>query len=148
MDRFTVYKTDKGRYAVRPIDWAGIWDKDWNIKENGINHTAIFAEKEDAEFFARTKNAEEQGKLLILPCKPGDTVWILYQTIVDKLIGEYSILKGFIQELAIENSNNLRIKVDTPYGVMCFDKYDMGKTVFLTEQEAKEALKGIQHEKA
>lgn len=95
--------------------------------------------KEVEEYYIK----KEQGKIIELPCKPGDTVWIIYQTIVDKLIGEYSILKGFIQELAIENSNNLRIKVDTPYGVMCFDKYDMGKTVFLTEEEAMEALEGM-----
>ena len=143
MERFTVLKTDHGRYSVRPIEWEMESDKYGRIKESGLNHTGIFNVKEDAEFFARTKNTEEQGKLLILPCKPGDKVWIIYQTIVDKLIGEYSILKGFIQELAIENSNNLRIKVVTPYGVMCFDKYDMGKTVFLTEQEAKEALDGM-----
>lgn len=77
MERLTVFQTDKGRYSVRPIDWEGIWDKQGRIQETGIHHIAIFDEKEEAEFFAKTKDMEEQGKLLILPCKLGDTVHVI-----------------------------------------------------------------------
>lgn len=86
VDQLTIYQTDKGRYSVRPINWEGIWDKQGRIREIGLNHIAIFDEKEDAEFFVRTKNLKEQGKLFGLPCKPGDTVYVLYKEQVQEMI--------------------------------------------------------------
>lgn len=46
-------QTDKGRFAVRPISWAGIFDIHGNIKEEGLNHTAIFMDEEDAQWYAK-----------------------------------------------------------------------------------------------
>lgn len=122
MERLTVCLTDKGRYSVRPIDWEGIWDKAGRIQEAGFNHIGIFAEKEDAEFFAKTKKLEEDGKLLALPCKPGDTVYVLRKS-----------------------RDGLKVdKKEFMYGMLGM----IGGTVFLTEKEALEALEGIKHEKA
>lgn len=64
MGELAVFKTNKGRYSVRPIEWEGIWDKYGRIQETGLNHIAIFSEKEDAEFFVKSKEAEEQGKYI------------------------------------------------------------------------------------
>lgn len=135
MERLTVFETDKGRYSVRPIDWEGIWDKQGKIQEKGFNHTGIFQEKEDAEFFARTKNLEEEGKLLKLPCKPGDTVYMIkddcefngdcHQTRTCKSCEYRNVLIE-------EDIATLKFIVEN------IDKF--GKTVFLTEQEANEAL--------
>lgn len=58
MERLTVFLTNKGRYSVRPIGWAGIWDKYGRIQESGFNHIGIFSEKKDAEFFVKMKNLE------------------------------------------------------------------------------------------
>ena len=146
MNRLTVFQTDKGRYSVRPIDWEGIWDKQGRIQESGIHHIAIFEEKEEAEFFAKTKNMEEQGKLLILPCKLGDTVYhITYFGIIEEVvINVIHITKNsyIYFGLTIKGHEGRIIE---------FSDEQFGKTVFLTEQEVYEALaemEEVDHEKA
>lgn len=57
MEKLIVYETDKGRYAVRPMSWAGIWNEKGLIEES-LNHLALFMEKEDAEKFAKWKMAD------------------------------------------------------------------------------------------
>jgi len=74
MDKPIICETDRGRYAVRPMSWAGIWNEKGQIKES-LNHLALFIEKEDAEKFVEWKEAEKQGKLLKLPCAAGDIIW-------------------------------------------------------------------------
>lgn len=99
--------------------------------------------KEVAEKLARHEEAEEEGKLLMLPCKPGDTAYILH--------------RGHIQEISVISASvdlngfwyfNWIIKDDKGayhgYGVHVFYDRQIGKTVFLTEQEAKEALEGME----
>lgn len=76
MDKLIICETDRGRYAVRPISWAGIWNEKGQIQES-LNHLALFIEKEDAENFAEWKEAEEQGKLLKLPCAVGDRIYLI-----------------------------------------------------------------------
>lgn len=76
------------------------------------------------------EDAEEQGRLIVLPCKVGDTVWQydfygnLYPSnvrwfVIDKRRGWVASTKG----------------VD-------FDETAVGKTVFLTREEAEKALEG------
>ena len=91
---------------------------------------------------AELEDMEEQGKLLILPCKPGDTVYVIdddcecpgdcYQSQTCKSceyrnlhIEEYVATLKFI----VENIDNF------------------GKTVFLIDQESKEALEGMKNER-
>ena len=50
MDKLIICETDRGRYAVRPMSWAGIWNEKGQIQES-LNHLALFIEKEDAEKF-------------------------------------------------------------------------------------------------
>lgn len=76
MDKLAVWKTDRGRYAVRPIEWAGCWNENGEIKET-LNHLAVFLEKEDAEEYVRIKLLQEDNKLIELPCAPGDTIYVI-----------------------------------------------------------------------
>lgn len=142
MERLTVFQTDKGRYSVRPIDWEGIWDKQGRIQESGIHHIAIFEEKEDAEFFAKTKNAEEQGKLLILPCKPGDTVYTNFSVQGWYMRKDKRPYKAIVTYVGLsENPDFNCFNVLYGEGKMWQFKFsDIGKTVFMTEQESMEAL--------
>ena len=48
MDKLIICETDRGRYAVRPMSWAGIWNEKGKIQES-LNHLALFIEEEDAE---------------------------------------------------------------------------------------------------
>lgn len=76
------------------------------------------------------KEAEEQGKLLKLPCAVGDKVFI----IVGKDISKQTVKKIIIREDSVIIEANKRI----------FNKICFGKTVFLTREEAEAALKELE----
>lgn len=76
---------------------------------------------------AELEDLEEQGKLLILPCKPGDTVYLL----VTDIAGISYIVPHKVKNII--------------YCVEIIPK--IGKTVYLTEQGAKEALEGIRNDR-
>lgn len=146
MDKLIISETDRGRYAVRPMNWAGIWNEKGQIKES-LNHLALFIEKEDAEKFVEWKEAEEQGKLLKLPCAVGDTVYYAdneyYFTILPVKVDEISIMESsaiLYKCLLFDGNGDVETQFD-------FDKDDFGKTVFLTREEAEAALKELRDKK-
>lgn len=126
MDKLIICETDRGRYAVRPMSWAGIWNEKGQIQES-LNHFALFMEKEYAEKFVEWKEAEEQNKPLNFLCAVGDTVYTIYSDEDGPFIREAKI-----EEVSIHH----RIWVDSMY----FDYDDFGKTVFLTRKEAEDRL--------
>lgn len=90
-----------------------------------VNGKIVYAGElyEVASALEEYEDMEEQGKLLILPCKPGDTIYLLVNDGVNKpFIKEWKVL-------TIQCCVSLENKI--------------GKTVFMTEQEAKEALEGM-----
>ena len=122
MDKLIISETDRGRYAVRPMNWAGIWNEKGQIKES-LNHLALFIKKEDAEKFVEWENAEEQGKLLKLPCAVGDMVYVL----------------RLDNTAYMMNNEKVWEIVEDKFEIFHFDS--IGKTVFLTREEAEAALK-------
>lgn len=99
------------------------------------------------------EDLEEDGKLLKLPCKPGDTVYELCKC--DD--GIYRIFSMQIKTVVAYGTPRLdkkgvptvwNIYAESDYTYMYKSFYDIGKTVFLTEKEALEALEGIKNEKA
>lgn len=135
MERLTICETDRGRYAVRPMSWAGIWNEKGQIKE-ALNHLALFVEKEDAEKFVEWKEEEEQGKLLKLPCAVGDTVYVVMPytgRVKEEVITGVSI-----------KSNVIFMMCDDEYG---YSENVFGKTVFLTKSAAEQALKEMGEKK-
>lgn len=77
--------------------------------------------KEMIEKLAEYEDLEEQGLLLRLPCKVGDTVFTLNKLTSKKtIIGE--------------------LKADMFFIALCVMEKRFGKTVFLTQSEAEEAL--------
>lgn len=128
MERLIVYETDKGNYAVRPEQWTGIIDKNGRIKECGLNHTAIFHYKKDAEWYADAKNAEEQGLLLRLPVPCGE--WV------------YSAECGIVAPYIVASYSNDK------HGLWCLNVHGgliglWGTSVFKTHKEAEQALAKI-----
>lgn len=135
MDKLIICETDKGRYAVRPMNWAGIWNEKGQIKES-LNHLALFIKKEDAEKFVEWKNAEEQNRLLKLPCAVGDTVY------------SFSFYRVYVMHvesfITYEDHIDVRLVSDTPENpfLKCdIDIKELGKRWFLTREEAEAALK-------
>lgn len=109
--------------------------------------------KESDEYFLKWveyKKLEEQGLLLRLPCKVGDTVYIVgtkcfadeepneewceshdcCECVYDRemVVFEKYVNSWILKELVFENN----------------DFYQMGKTVFLTKEEAEQALAEVE----
>ena len=88
---------------------------------------------------AKYEDLEEQGLLLRLLCKVGDTAWYVEEDDDDYPI-EIQIVRieirgGYILYYAKE-------KYDC--GTYELDSYDFGKTVFLTKSEAEEKLRELE----
>lgn len=93
---------------------------------------AIVLTDDDVDKWNDYKNAEEQGFLMQLPCKDGDTVYAIdgknIQTLKAKK--DIALISGRLCIFA-ENSHYA--------DYICYD--DLGKTVFLTQAEAEQKLK-------
>ena len=86
-----------------------------------------------AQKLAEYENLEEQGRLIKLPCKVGDTI--------------YGLHKAMVCELDTETIGISKM----PSGEILYlidgwelDKGDFGKTVFLTKSEAEQKLKEME----
>lgn len=85
---------------------------------------------EEVDKWEEYKQLEEQGRLIKLPCKVGDTVYV----IVGKNISVQKIQRATIDsEMKIEFCTKRR----------GFALFNIGKTVFLTKSEAEAKLKEL-----
>lgn len=121
-----------GRLTRRDLD-----GNPFLIKDTGWNGTK--------ERLAAYEDAEEQGRLVILPCKMGDTVY--YLTGNPTLASGYHFNRvestkciGFYWD-----REGLQICLYMPHGNHgTYGRY--GKTIFLTREEAEAALQGKKYE--
>ena len=86
---------------------------------NGMFSDRVSSLTKSIEILTEYKDAEEQGLLIKLPCKVEETVWIVH-----RVVG----CPAFIEKIK--------------FSISLFDR--IGKTVFLTKEEADEALEGIE----
>ena len=77
---------------------------------------------------AEYETAEEEGRLVVLPCKVGSTVYRILYTLAFGEIGDKAEKHYFIRETSFE------------YGMID----DLNETVFLTREEAEKALKEME----
>ena len=88
------------------------------------------------------EDLEEQGRLIKLPCKVGDTVYAIGFNNNKPIIYESVVLRILITEKEIV----FNVKVDE-FEVNSQLKQSMfGKTVFLTQEEAEQKLKEMESE--
>ena len=100
--------------------------------ESGVNQ----AIKKLAEY----EKAEEEGRVMILPCKAGDTVYIIF----DKKIYEGKC-NGFEYDRIM---SDWFINIKTPDLGKTFEIFgDIGKTIFFKKEEAEKALKEMEVKK-
>ena len=102
---------------------------------------------------AEYETAEEEGRLVVLPCNVGDTVWVIthpfnvfddfdfYEDAHDEIYESYISSVTFY-----EDSNQYRIyaKETKQFIKAYFMESDFGKTVFLTREEAEKALEEME----
>lgn len=100
-----------------------------------------FFEGEAVDKLAEYEDLEEQGKLLKLPCVVGDTVYL-----IDDIEKEFERV-SVVTEISIEDGNEIYIMISDGFqsgSSGSFGVDDFGKTVFLTQQEAEQALKEME----
>lgn len=90
------------------------------------------------------RDAEKEGRLIVLPCKVGDTVFV-----IDKWSDEPYIFRTKVKKISSVNSKYIHILCVEQCDVW-FDKLasDFGKTVFLIRELAEAALKGSEQHDA
>ena len=98
---------------------------------------------------AEYETAEEEGRLVVLPCKPWDKVYALF--IVDVIDKKpiYKIFQAKVTKITID-----RFRVLFSFETLDENKYNsertmeaFGETVFLTREEAEKALKEMEGKK-
>lgn len=101
-------------------------------------HGAIVNNQENyIDKLARYEDAEEQGRLNVLPCKVGDTIYYIktLQNGADTKVIEQDTVKRIILD-GIDN------QIVISYGhafMMC----DFSRLLFLSREEAEKALEGM-----
>ena len=87
--------------------------------------------------------ADKDGRVVVLPCKVGDMVWVIAHPWTDKLqkkplVAYVNGMKLFPHGLYVNVLfDTIKINGTRDYGIS-----RIGKTVFLTREEAKKAMKG------
>ena len=93
----------------------------------------------EADEWNEYKQLDEQGLLLRLPCKAGDTVYKPNPITLSEIV-EIKIESIFITESKI-NISGRTTKMKYSF---CCSPSDFGKTVFLTQAEAEQKLKEME----
>lgn len=128
MERLTEYMGNGENYeSINPIDTPYEYGKA-NLQAL-INKLAAY------------EDAEEQGMLLRLPCKVGDIVW-------EVNVERKRISKFCIETITVYPCNVIQFNWTLLEGiyknVVGFSKAELGKTVFLTKEEAEAKLKEME----
>ena len=92
----------------------------------------LYAKHTHAQVLSRLaeyEDAEEQGRLFVIPCKLGNT---LYRIIENRPSRERPLGAVFVRPITLNKNNFCRIVLGGEFG----------KTVFLTREEAEDALEG------
>lgn len=108
--------------------------------------------KDVAELLEELKSykcLEEQGLLVRLPCKVGDTVWVVTSPInvfgYDEYDGdaEYEVYESFLSSVSYYASGEqfrIYAKVTNSFIVAYFRECDFGESLFLTREAAEKKL--------
>lgn len=91
---------------------------------------------------AAYEDAEEQGRLIVLPCKVRDNVYLLWSC------GKHgkSVSEMVVKHIDIDLMPDIEFACRKEKGTgsyWFFKPKDIGKTVFLTREEAEKALEGM-----
>lgn len=155
---FDVDKVSKQLKDLKAMYWfsiANTGDKKLDVAyENG----ELYWLKDVAELLEELKSykeAEEQGLFVRLPCKVGDTVWVVTSPInvfgYDEYDGdaEYEVYESFLSSVSYYASGEqfrIYAKVTNSFIVAYFRECDFGKSIFLTREEAEKKLEEMKNE--
>lgn len=110
----------------------------WDV----IRHLRDFAEAY-REQLEEHQQLDEQSRLVILPCKVGDTLYRVNKGAKEPVI-MMRVLQLYIKQLHKDRTVIKIIAInDDDMGESCYFLEDIGKTVFLTKSEAEARLKEL-----
>lgn len=123
------------------------------VMGNGIKE--YWEHKQVAKYLRQLKDyedLEEQGRLIILPCKVGDTVYVVTSpfNVFDDI--EYDenmkdeVYESYVSSITFYKSGEqyrIYAKATNHFIGAYFRECDFGKTVFLTQSAAEEKLKEL-----
>lgn len=107
------------------------------------------------EKLADYEDLEEQGLLVRLPCKVGDTVWVVTSPInvfgYDEYDGdaEYEVYESFLSSVSYYASGEqfrIYAKVTNSFIAAYFRECDFGESIFLTREDAEKKLEELKNE--
>lgn len=110
-----------------------------------------------ADKLGEYERAEEQGLLVRLPCKVGDTVWVVTSPInvfgYDEYDGdaEYEVYESSLLSVSYYTSGEqfrIYAKVTNSFIAACFRECDFGESIFLTREDAEKKLEEMKNDKA
>lgn len=93
----------------------------------------------EAKRFVDILNADDEGRLLVLPCKVGDTVWLIVQGMSSPMPVPVCSLTWRDGKWSI---NADREETEPPKVV----NFQIGKTAYLTREAAEKAREGMKNE--
>lgn len=125
-------------YTDTKINDRFMWSTDGKVWERDLTHCAFDGEAIDR--LAELEDKIENGTLIELPCKVGDTVYEVFKEHRPPFIQETKIEKIIIVG---EKGLRLRLARNSFYETAISS---LGKTVFLTKAEAEARLKELQLE--
>ena len=140
MERLTREMTFEEEYIILQKEVKELFDKEDRESEPPESHCVVRRALRcikklvsEVEQYKAYNDLEEQGRLIKLPCKVGDTI--------------YGLHKAMVCELDTETIGISKM----PSGEILYlidgwelDKGDFGKTVFLTKSEAEQKLKEME----
>ena len=113
-----------------------------------IIESAFSDDASKAERIRKLLKADKDGRLVVLPCKVGDTLWVTGR---DNVPREMSLEAPDIRTVCTDEDNLCMSTCNRkPDGFCAYrlrnDGADIGKTVFLTREEAEKALEAMKDE--
>ena len=140
MERLTREMTFEEEYIILQKEVKELFDKEDRESEPPESHCVVRRALRcikklvsEVEQYKAYNDLEEQGRLIKLPCKVGDTIYGLHKAMVCEL-----------------NTETIGIS-KMPSGEILYlidgwelDKGDFGKTLFLTKSEAEQKLKEME----
>ena len=147
MERLTREMTFEEEYIILQKEVKELFDKEDRESEPPESHCVVRRALRcikklvsEVEQYKAYNDLEEQGLLLRLPCKVGDTVYAIGFNNNKPIIYESVVLRILITEKEIV----FNVKVDE-FEINSQLKQSMfGKTVFLTKSEAEQKLKEME----
>lgn len=112
-----------------------------------IVESAFSDDTSKAERIRELLKADKDGRLMVLPCKVGDTVWVTSNPWTGKLLKKP--LDAYVNGMKMYSHGlyvNLLFDTRKINGTRDYEINHIGKTVFLTREEAKTALEAKKNE--